>query len=191
MKAMKTSVTLLCSCLLVAQSTSGGESGARARVTQSEINSLIQAVQDEIYDYEYEEHFFPEGGPVGEVISSTRVRVPLYIEPEITEGVGRAIYKLLPHGEIIRYFHLQNDGTVKLEADPQLQFPASQPSRKTVYVRDDDLCRMKHDWIKSAVDIDLSPDSRRIQDAVRRQKRRNSGFSAWEFVRSQAGKPTP
>jgi hypothetical protein len=97
----------------------------------------------------------------------------------------------MPHGELIRYFHVQKDGTVRLEGDPQLGFPASQSSRKTVYLRDDDLCRMKRDWVKSAFDVDLLPNSERIQDAVRRQKQRNDGFSAWEFARSKVGKLKP
>ena len=66
----------------------------RQELTQSEISGIAQAIKDEIYDYEYEEYFFPEGGPVGDVISSTRVRVPLYVDPEIRDGEGRAIYKL-------------------------------------------------------------------------------------------------
>jgi hypothetical protein len=185
---MKTSVVMLCSFFLIALSMSSGQPDSKVRVTQSEIGSLAQAIQDEIYDYEYEEHFFPEGGPVGDVISSTRVRVPLYVDPEIGDGQGRIIYKLMPHGEVIRYFHVQRDGTVRLEGDPQLGFPASQPSRKTVYLRDDDLARMKRDWVKSAFDIDLSPSPERVQDAVRRQKQRNDGFSAWEFARSKEGK---
>lgn len=186
---MKTSAVLLCSFLLIGLSTSSGQRDSKVRVTQSEISNLAQAIQDEIYDYEYEEHYFPEGGPVGDVVSSTRVHVPLYVEPEITDGEGRAIYKLMPHGELIRYFHVQKDGTVRMEGDPQLGFPASQPSRKTVYLRDDDLCRMKRDWVKSAFDVDLSPDLERVQGAVQRQKQRNDGFSAWEFARSHGGKP--
>ena len=186
---MKTSAVLVCSFLLIALSVSSGQRDSKIRVTQSEVSSLAQAIQDEIYDYEYEEHFFPEGGPVGDVISGTRVRVPLYVDPEIRNGEGITIYKLMPHGELIRHFHVQKDGTVRLEGDPQLGFPASQPSRKTVYLRDDELCRMKRDWVKSAFDIDLSPDSERIQDAVCRQKQRNDGFSAWEFARSKGGKP--
>jgi hypothetical protein len=185
---MKTSVVLLCPFLLIVLSTSSGKPDAKARVAPSEIRSLAQAIQDEIYDYEYEEYFFPEGGPVGDVISSTRVRVPLYVDPEITDGEGRTIYKLMPHGEVIRYFHVQRGGTVRLEGDPQLGFPASQPSRKTVYLRDADLAQMKRDWVRSAFDIDLSPSSERVQDAVRRQKLRNDGFSAWEFARSKGGK---
>jgi hypothetical protein len=184
---MKTSVVLLCSFLLIALSTSSGQP-AKARVIQSEIRSLAQAIQDEIYDYEYEEQFFPEGGPVGDVISSTRVRAPLYVDPEIRDGEGRTVYKLMPHGEVVRYFRVQRDGTVRLEGDPQLGFPASQPSRKTVYLRDDDLARIKRDWVKSGFDIDLSPSPERVQDAVRRQKQRNDGFSAWESARSKGRK---
>ena len=130
---MKIPVVLLCSFLLIALFRSSGQTDAKARVIQSEISSLVQAIQDEIYDYEYEQHFFPEGGPVGDAISSTKVRVLLYVDPVISDGEGRTIYKLMPHGELIRYFHVQRDGTVRLEGDPQLRFPhLSQAARPSI-----------------------------------------------------------
>ena len=151
---------------------------------------ITQAVQDEIYDYEYQGHFFPEGGPVGEVLSNSRTRVPLYIDPVIVDGEGQAIYKLMPYGEVLRLFHVHNDGLVVLDGDPELGFPASQPNRQTVYLKDSDLDRMKHDWLKSSFDVDLSPGQETVQNAVRRQKQR-TGFSAWESARSKGSKNQP
>src|SRR5690349_13708661 len=132
---MKISTVLLSWIFLSGLLASGSQHDPRV---SPEVSNLTQAIQDEIYDYEYQENFFPEGGPIGIAVSSTRVRVPLYIDPESKDGEGRAIYKLMPHGEVLRYFRLQKDGNVRLEGDPELGFPASQPSRKTVYIADDD-----------------------------------------------------
>lgn len=164
-----------------------GQGVRKSQLNQAETRLLVQAIQDEIYDYEYQQYFFPEGGPVGEVISSSKTRVPLYLNPVINARQGQVIYKLLPYGEIRRSFHIQSNGTVVLDGDPELGFPASQPNRKTVYLKDDDLCRMKHEWIMSSFDIDLSPGQNRVQDAARRQKER-VGFSKWQFAHSQEQK---
>jgi hypothetical protein len=169
-------------------SASGGESATKTSLTQSQIRALVQAIEDEVYDYEYQGHFFPQGGPVGNAISDSRTRVPLYIDPLLEDGEGQAIYKLMPYGEVLRLFHVHHGSTVVLDGDPEVGFPASQPNRKTVYIKDAELARMKRDWIKSAFDIDLSPSSERVRDAVRRQKQRNDGFSAWEFARSKGSK---
>lgn len=164
-----------------------GQGVRKSRLNQAETRLLVQAIQDEIYDYEYQQYFFPEGGPVGEVISSSKTRIPLYLNPVVNARQGQVIYKLLPHGEIIRFFHIQSNGTVVLGGDPELGFPASQPNRKTVYLKDGDLCRMKQGWIMSSFDIDLSPGENRVQDAARRQKER-VGFSKWQFAHSHEQK---
>ena len=185
---MRTSPFLLVSLLLIASSPSHAQGPTKVRLTQSETKALVQAVQDEIYDREYQGHFFPEGGPVGDVISDSRTRVPLYVDPIVQDGEGEAIYKLMPHGEVFRLFHVQDNGTVVLDGDPELGFPASQPNRKTVYLRDDDVDRMKRAWVKSSFEIDLWPSAETIQDVVRRQKQRTGGFSAWEIAHSKESK---
>ena len=171
---------------LIASSSSAG--ATKIRLTQSETKALVQAVEDEIYDREDQGYFFPEGGPVGDVISESKTRVPLYVDPVVEDGEGEAIYKLMPYGEVLRLFHVHNDGTIVLDGDPELGFPASQPNRKTVYIKDDDLVRMKHDWVRSSFEINLWPSPESIQDVVRRQKQRTGGFSAWEFARSKESK---
>jgi hypothetical protein len=174
--------------LLVGSSPSSAQGATKIRLTQSETKALVLAVQDEIYDREYQGYFFPEGGPVGDVISESRTRVPLYVDPVVEDGEGQAIYKLMPYGEVLRLFHLHNDGTIVLDGDPELGFPASQPNRNTVYLKDGDLGRMKRDWMKSSFEINLWPSPETIQDVVRRQKQRTGGFSAWEFSRSSGSK---
>jgi hypothetical protein len=179
---MRTSAFLLVSLLMMASSPSSAQAATKIRLTQSETKALVQAVQDEIYDREYQGHFFPEGGPVGDIISESRTRVPLYVDPVLEDGEGEAIYKLMPYGEVLRLFHVHDDGTIVLDGDPELGFPASQPNRKTVYIKDGDVDRMKRDWVKSSFEIDLSPSPETMQDVVRRQKQRTGGFSAWEFA---------
>lgn len=184
---MRTPAFLSVALLLIAFSPSSAQHAAKTWLNQSQTKALVQAVQDEIYDREYQGFFFPEGGPVGDLISESRVRVPLYIDPLIEDGEGQAVYKLMPHGEVLRLFHVRDDGMIVLDGDPELGFPASQPNRKTVYLKDADVDRMKHEWVKSSFEIDLSPSIATIQDVVRRQKQR-TGFSAWEFARSKESK---
>jgi hypothetical protein len=172
--------------LLTASSPSIAQGTTKSGLTQSETKALIQAVQDEIYDREYQAYFFPEGGPVGDVISMFKTRVPLYVDRVLERGEGEAIYKLMPYGEVVRLFHVHVDGIIVLDGDPELGFPASQPNRKTVYLRDDDLDRMKHEWVRSSFKIGLWPSPQTIQDVV--QKRRTGGFSAWEFAHSKESK---
>jgi hypothetical protein len=173
---------------LLLVSTSSAQGLTKVRVTQSETKALVQAIEDEIYDREYQGYFFPEGGPVGDVISESKTRVPLYVDPVVEDGEGEAIYKLMPYGEVVRLFHVHNDGTIVLDGDPELGFPASQPNRKTVYIEDRAVNRMKRDWVKSSFQIDLTPSPETIQDVIRRQKQRTGGFSAWEFARSKDSK---
>jgi hypothetical protein len=179
---MRTWAFLSASLLLIASSPSSAQGATKIRLTPSETKALVQAVQDEIYDREYQGHFFPEGGPVGDIISESRTRVPLYVDPVLEDGEGEAIYKLMPYGEVLRLFHVHDDGTIVLDGDPELGFPASQPNRKTVYIKDGDVDRMKREWVKSSFEIDLSPSPETIQEVVRRQKQRTGGFSAWEFA---------
>src|SRR5215472_10663857 len=116
--------------LLTSSSPSIAKGTKTNRLTQSETKALIQAVQDEIYDREYQGYFFPEGGPVGDVISVSRTRVRLYVDPVLKRGEGEAIYKLMPYGEVVRLFHAHDDGIIVLDGDPELGFPASQPNRR-------------------------------------------------------------
>src|SRR5215831_9429504 len=185
---MKTPIFVSVSLVLIASLPSSAQGTTKIRLTQSETKALVQAVQDEIYDREYQGYFFPEGGPVGDVISDSRTRVPLYVDPVVEDGEGEAIYKLMPYGEVLRLFHVHRDGTIVLDGDPELGFPASQPNRKTVYMEDRDVNRMKREWLKSSFEIDLSPRAETIQDIIRRQKQRTGGFSAWEIAHPKESK---
>jgi hypothetical protein len=185
---MRIPVFLLVLLLLSAPSSSSAQGSTKIRLTQLQTKALVQAVQDEIYDREYQGYFFPEGGPVGDVISDSRTRLSIYVDPVVEDGEGEAIYKLMPYGEVLRLFHVHKDGTIVLDGDPELGFPASQPNRKTVYMEDRAVDRIKREWLRSSFEIDLSPRAETLQDAIRRQKQRTGGFSAWEFAHPKESK---
>ena len=176
-------VVLVLVLVSVFPASSGNQASAKSALTQSEIKALVQAVQDDIYDYGDEGYFFPVGGTLGDAVSESRTRMPLYIDPVVEDGEGRVIYKRMPQGEVLRLFHVRADGAVVLDGDPELGFPATQPSEKTVYLKDDDVARMKRDWIKSSFEVVLSPSPETVRDAARRQKQR-TGNSHWEAARS-------
>lgn len=165
---------------------SAAEHSANRKLSRAEIEHLAQAIDDEIYDYGYEGDYFPVGGTVGDAVSESRTLVPLYIDPVIDDGEGRIIYKLMPYGEVLRLFHIRSDGTIVLDGDPEIGFPASQPDRKTVYLRDEDVSRMKRNWMRSSFQVLLSPGIQRIEDAARRQQRR-TGFSRWRSTHQSSG----
>jgi len=167
-------IALLCFARCDGQSTNG------AKINPAQVRALKEAITDEIYDYGYEGSFFPEGGPVGQAVTESETRVPLYVNPAIKNGEGEVIYKLMPYGEVFRIFHLHANGLVVLDGDPEIGFPATQPDRKTVYMDDSTLASMRADWARVSFEIFLNPQSRVLQKAIERQKLRNNGFSAWE-----------
>jgi hypothetical protein len=162
-------------------------SGPRKRkVSDSDLKAVVQAVEDEIYDYGYENHFRQMSENIASPAGAPQIRMRIYIDPEIdpTDESGRVIYKLMPYGEVLREFIIRRNGLVVLSGDPQNGFPPTQESNtKTVYLEDDDVCRMKHDWVRSFFEVDDSPNAEIIQEAVKRQKLR-TGFSDWEYRHS-------
>ena len=155
----------------------------KRKVSDSDLKAVVQAVQDEIYDYGYEKHFRQVGENTARPASPPQIRMPIYIDPEIDpkDESGRVIYKLMPYGEVLREFIIRGNGLVVLSGDPQNGFPPTQEANtKTVYLDDDDICRMKHDWVRSSFVVDDSPNAEIIQEAVKRQKLR-TGFSDWEY----------
>jgi hypothetical protein len=158
----------------------------KRKLSDSDLKAVVQAVEDEIYDYGYENHFRQMSENVASPASPPRIRMRIYIDPEIdpTDESGRVIYKLMPYGEVLREFIIRRNGLVVLSGDPQNGFPPTQESNtKTVYLDDDDVCRMKHDWVRSFFVVDDSPNAETIQEVVKRQKLR-TGFSDWEYRHS-------
>lgn len=163
----------------------------KRRVSGSEVNAVVQAIEDEIYDYGYQKQFYQMGEAANEPSAGARgVRMRVYIDPEIdlAYASGRVIYKLMPYGEVLRDFTIRKDGVIVLAGNPQNGFPPTQESStKTVYLDDDEVCRMKHDWLRHFFQIDDVPSRERIEQAVERQKLR-VGFSDWEYRHHDRGK---
>jgi hypothetical protein len=173
---------LLIICLLVVFSSGAlAQTGAQSRrLTPAEIKAIDAAVQDEIYDYGYFSDFYQIGQNIGTPthwIARSRIFInPIY---NIANGDGQIIYKLMPYGQIYRLFYLSSGGGVQLDGDPQNHFPITQPSRLTVYMDEEEVCRYERTWIKGFFTIDANPSDEIIEAAAKRQKVR-SGFSYWE-----------
>jgi hypothetical protein len=105
--------------------------------------------------------------------------MPIYVDPKIDEGVGRAIYNLKHYGEIYRVFYFQEDGAVVLDGDPNLGFPPTDVSFQAKYMNRDKLALLKRDWLHESFVVDNEPDIRVVREAAARQKER-AGFSYWE-----------
>ena len=157
--------------------------GKRA-LSQIEVKVIIQAVEDEIYDIGSYGEFYQMGDNLG-TPQHWKARMHIYIDPEYdqTENVGEVIYKFMPYGEILRVFSFTKDGQIVLDGDPHNRFPPTQPSHQTVYMDDEEVCTMKHNWISQTFVVDVSPTPAMLQEAAKRQKSR-TGFSDWEDRRS-------
>jgi hypothetical protein len=155
--------------------------GAKRKVSNIEIQAVVQAVQDEIYDYGLEEDYSQVGENLAGDPSKWESRMPIYINPGIEDEEGRVIYSLMHYGEIYRVFTIRKDGVVILDGDPELEFPPTQPSLKTVYMKKGRVRQLKHDWIRDSFLIDTAPEPRIVQEASERQIRR-TGYSYWQSV---------
>jgi hypothetical protein len=144
-----------------------GQNG-NTTVTEKDQQSIIQAIEDEIYDWGCQTHVEFVGKKVAPEIYELRV----YINPHLKEGRGEIIYKFMPIGEIYRSFSIDKSGTALLWDDPWLGFGPERPSYNTLYMDEADLCRFKSTWLKARFTVQLHPDERRLQESTKRQKQR-------------------
>ncbi len=145
--------------------------GAPSSLTPVQVSAVVQAIEDEIYVRGYYREYFD----VGEHLTAYRRRLPVYIQAELANGRGWVVYKLMPMGEVLRMFYLRKDGLAILHGDPDKGFPPTQPDFLTVYMDDEDLCRLKREWHKAYFVIDTHPSEARLRDAAKRQALRNNG----------------
>jgi hypothetical protein len=162
--------------------TSSKNAGAHL-LTHQELGAVVQAVEDEIYDYSYQSKFsFVGDAPSGST------KVPIYISPKVDhDSIGEVIYKYMPFGEVYRRFVLRDDGLVILYGDPELTFPPQLPDTNTLYLDDEDVCRMKSEWKKTQFVVDPNASKERIEFASRRQKERVK-FSKIEYNQNPENK---
>ena len=169
-------------CALVSNFLANGHvEGAKRKISKIEIQDVLQAVQDEIYDYGFEEDYSQIGENLAGDPSKWESRMAIYIKPEIENYGGQVIYRLMHYGEIYRFFTIRKDGFVILDGDPELEFPPTQPSLKTLSMNEGRVRQMKRDWLRDSFLIDTAPESKRVQAASERQIRR-TGYSYWQSV---------
>jgi hypothetical protein len=122
--------------------------------TAQEVTAIVQAVEDEIYDWGFEKDY-TNIGTTGAIGEPTTVRV--FMLPEIDEnGWGGVMYRLMPLGEVVRRVWFNGDGTTILWGNPLNGFPASQPDTKTIYLDDDSICTYKQKAIRATFTVDPS-----------------------------------
>ncbi|MGC1106972.1 MAG: hypothetical protein WA876_10565 [Candidatus Acidiferrales bacterium] len=147
------------------------------QITTAQINAVTQAIEDEIYDFDYQNWDF---GYIGETIAPDEQQIRVYISPlekDVNLGgpqkfIGYIIYKYMPFGEVLRLFWFTKGGLVVLGGNPEFGFPPSRPNYLTVYMDDDELCRDKQTWLKANFIIQLHPGAPRLREAAERQKER-------------------
>lgn len=146
------------------------ERGDKARpLSPSDKDAIVQAILDEMYVNDLQ----PETIDVGVEVSPSERQMEAYFKPSLNKnGEGWIIYKLMPYGEVYRLFAIEPNGLAVLYGRLQNHFPPTEPSYLTVYMDDDDLCRMKKEWGKSYFRVDLKPSSKRIAEARARQEKR-------------------
>jgi hypothetical protein len=152
-----------------------------AKAVDQFIPAVVQAVEDEIYDYNYEGNYFLiDDQGAGDRTPAT---IGIYISREISkDGDGVAIYKLMPYGEVYRHFVVQKDGLAVLLGDPQKRFPPIGGSELTIYMSEDHVCSfIQHQSIKSYFTVDPSVSKQRLVEAIQRQLKR-VGFSYRQYA---------
>lgn len=150
-------------------------------LTEAETHAVVQAVQDEIYDYGFEEDYERAGENTAGSSSKWIRRMRMYIAPETENGGGEIIYDLKHYGEVYRLFTIRKDGLAILDGDPQLGFPPTQRSRKTEYLDSSEVRQMKRNWIERHYEVNTSPSISVVRDSAHRQELR-TGLSYWETV---------
>ena len=140
-------------------------------LTQADKDAVVEAIQDEMYVSQLQ----PEVIDVGVEVSSSEYQMEAYFKPTLNkDGEGWIIYKLMPYGEVSRMFEVDPSGLGVLYGRLRNRFPPTEPSYLTVYMDDDELCRMKKDWGKSYFTVELKPSAKRIAEARVRQRRRKA-----------------
>jgi hypothetical protein len=143
-------------------------------VTSKYSGGIIQAIQDEIDDYGYEGW----GWDAADKIEGNTYQLHVYIEPRTENYSGRVIYKLMPYGEVLRFYAVQKNGLVRLDDNPELGFGAERADRLTLYLDDDEVLQFKRTWQRTSFSIELNPSKELLRQGAERQIKRG-GHSVW------------
>lgn len=141
------------------------------RLSQNDKQAVELAIVDEMYANGLQGY----AADVGTEIPDSAYQLTAYFQPTLNkENASWVIYKLMPYGEVYRLFAIEPNGLAVLYGRLQNRFPPTEPSYLTVYMNDDDLCRMKKEWGKSHFTVELKPSRRRIAEARARQQKRKA-----------------
>jgi hypothetical protein len=156
---------------------------AEPKLTDNVRIELVNAVEDEIYDYGLEGKF----RSVGKALGNDEFEIPLFVTSDSKGSSYYVIYRLMPYGEMYRLITIGDDGLARLFRNPRSGFPPDAPAMQTVYYEDEHICQLKHNATKLSFVVILSPSKDRVKEAVDRQKKRY-GFSSLEEQRAKQGK---
>jgi len=147
-----------------------GRPQQKRAIREAEINAVTEAIQDEIYDLKLEKDFFSVGTTTKENRDQEILNV--YFQPEVMDDSRSwVIYKLMPGGEVIRMYEIGRSGRIYMHSKPG-EFNITGPDYPTVFMDDDKLCKLKHDWIKRHFVVDTNPSAELVAAARARQRDR-------------------
>lgn len=152
----------------------GGKQDEKRPIREAEINATIEAIQDEIYVLNLEKYVDDIG--IRSPNNRNQYSVNVYFQPEVIEDSRSwIIYKLMPDGEVYRMYEIGRSGRIYLHGKPG-EFRITQPDYPTVFMDDDDLCKLKHDWLRRQFVVDTHPSPALIAAARARQKARKLAY---------------
>ena len=135
--------------------------------------AVVQAIEDEIYDMHHENRYFLiDGNSGGDKLPAT---LHVYVSRTLNDGVGVALYKDMPYGEVYRYFTVDEAGNVSLSGGPS-SFPPIGGSMLTVYMPAANVSAFVQAAYGTTFSIDPQVSASRLADAERRQIKR-TGYS--------------
>lgn len=138
-----------------------------AEVTKKNMADLVQAATDEIY-------------AAGHAVLYTDLptkgdSVLMYVSPRRCGEMFFAIYKLLPYGEVLRGGWYLSDSLMTMAISPTAGFQLGVSTAvQTLYLRDDDVQKMKTSWQRVWFRVERLPSPEVVQAARARQARRDS-----------------
>lgn len=149
--------------------TTAGKPSHVQPLTAPERDAVREAIADEIYSNDLQ-GYVPD---VGKQSGNDEYEETIYFKPTLNEsGEGWAIYKFMPYGQVLRMFTMRSDGTAILFGKLSDHFPPTEPSYLTVYMDDDELCQLEHQWDREKFVVDLHPSTQRVEEARNRQQQR-------------------
>ena len=175
---------LICAFFAMPYTHAQGNTPAGPKVLSEDAKTeIVQAVEDEIYDYGLERKF----RSIGKAIGDDEFEIPLFVTADSSGSSYYVIYRLMPYGELYRLVTIGDDGVARLFRNPRSGFPPDAPAMQTVYVDDEHVCELKHGAVRVLFLVNMNPSSERVTETISRQTKRY-GFSNLEEQRAKRAK---